>query len=179
MSNTATTGTAVRMLAISAFALSLLPWSLGSATTAAAAPLSGSATDVVSDVRAAGFPDLRPVELKVLNVPGSSQRLLCVAIQNIGTGDAGPFDVEFKIDGVVPPGGLASAGKLQAGKSGELCIQTGLPAKGQHVLSAVVDSADVVAESNETNNRFLRTYLGTLLQDVAAPKPSAGVTSAP
>jgi hypothetical protein len=179
MSNTATTGTTVRMLAISAFALSLLPSALGPSATAAAAPLGSGATDVVSDIRAARFPDLEPVELKVLKVPGSSQRLLCVAIQNIGTGDAGPFEVEFKIDGVVPPGGIASAGMLQAGKSGELCIQTGLPAKGQHVLSAVVDSTDVVAESNETNNRFLRTYLGTLLQDVAPPKPSTGLTSAP
>ncbi|MFN8632347.1 MAG: CARDB domain-containing protein [Chloroflexota bacterium] len=167
-------------MAISAFALSLLPSALGPATTAAAAPLTGSASDAASDVRAAGFPDLTPVEIKVLNVPGSSQRLLCVAIQNVGTGNAGPFDVEFKIDGVVPPGGIASAGKLDAGKSGELCIQTTLPASGLHMLSAVVDSTNAVAESNETNNtKSVRVFLGTLVHDLTAPKPSAGISPAP
>lgn len=179
MSNGRTSSAAVRYLAISAFALSLLPWTLGAATPAAAASIDRDAADVSINARAAGFPDLHPTEIKVLNVPGSSQKLLCVAMENIGAGNAGPFDVEFKIDGVVPPGGVVSAGKLDAGKSGELCVQATLPAKGQHVLSAVVDSGDVVAEQYETNNRFLRTYLGTFLQDVAAPKSTVGNSTAP
>ena len=160
MLNTVTPRTVLRFLAISAFALSVVPWSLGSATPAAAASVSSGATDVVSDVRMSGMPDLRAVEIKVLPVPGSSQNLLCVAIQNFGTLSAGPFDTEFKIDGVVPAGGIASAGKLDAGQKGELCIQTTLPAKGRHVLSAVVDSAGTVGESNETNNTISRRFVG-------------------
>jgi subtilase family serine protease len=179
MSNSRTLSTPVRFLAISAFALSLLPWSLGSATPVSAESLNSGPKSVVTRLRGIDLPDLHPTEIKVLPVPGSSQKLLCAAIENIGTANAGPFDVEFKIDGVVPPGGIVSAGKLDAGKNGELCVQTALPAKGQHVLSAVVDPADVVRETYETNNRFLRTYLGTFLQDVAAPKSTAGNSLAP
>lgn len=160
MSNTVAPKTVLRFLAISAFALSVLPWSLGAATPVAAASVSGGATDVVSDVRVSGLPDLRAVEIKVLNAPGSSQKLLCVAVQNFGTLSAGPFDTEVKIDGVTPPGGVMSAGKLDAGQKGELCVQTTLPAKGRHVLSAVVDSAGTVGESNETNNTVSRMFVG-------------------
>lgn len=160
MSNTVSTRTALRFLAMSAFALSILPWSLGAATPVAAASVSGNATDAVSDIQLSGLPDLRATEIKVLNVPGSSQNLLCLAIQNFGTLRAGPFDSEFKIDGVAPPGGVVSAGMLGAGQKGELCIQTTLPAKGRHVLSAVVDSAGTVAELNETNNAISRQFVG-------------------
>lgn len=169
MSNTATIASASRFLAISAFALSFLPASLGAATPAAAAPLSGGATDIVSDTRATVLPDLRVLQIKILPAPGSSQKLVCAVIDNIGRGDAGPFSVAFTIDGLVPPGGAVSAGQLASGQGGELCAQISLPATSGHVLGATVDAFLTVRESDEENNFYSRSIPGSVSGEVTPP----------
>ena len=166
-----TVSAATRFLAISAFALSFLPASLGAATRAAASVLDRGGADVVSDVRAAVLPDLRALDVKIVPAPGSTQKMSCVVMDNIGRGDAGPFTVAFTIDGVVPPGGTTSAGQLPSGQGGELCAIFALPVTPGHVLGATVDAFLAVQESDENNNFASRPIPGTVNGDVVPATP--------
>jgi hypothetical protein len=123
------------------------------------------------EIRSAPLPDLRPVNIKIYDLPGNPKKLVCAAVQNIETADAGPFEVALKVDGVVPPGGQATAGKLASGDAGELCAEIALPATGQHQLSAVVDEADGVLEYNERNNVYEQAYTG---RTASGPTPTPG-----
>ncbi|HZO32579.1 MAG TPA: CARDB domain-containing protein [Chloroflexota bacterium] len=110
------------------------------------------------EIRRVPLPDLRPVNIKIYDLPGNPKQLVCAAVQNIETADAGSFEVALKVDGVVPPGGRATAGRLASGDAGELCAEIALPATGQHQLSAVVDESEGVLEYNERNNVYDQAY---------------------
>ena len=125
------------------------------------------------EIRRAPLPDLRPVNIKIYDLPGNPKKLVCAAVQNIETADAGAFEVALKIDGVVPPGGQATAGRLASGDAGELCAEIALPATGQHQLSAVVDEADGVIEFNERNNAYEQAYTAPQQATTSAPEPEA------
>ena len=123
------------------------------------------------EIRPAPLPDLRPVAIKILDLPGNPKKLVCAALENVETGDAGAFEVALKVDGVVPPGGRATAGRLAARDAGELCAEIALPSTGQHQVSAVVDEADGVLEYNERNNVYEMTYTGGGLAPGPSPTP--------
>jgi hypothetical protein len=126
---------------------------------------------VTYEIRHAPVPDLRPVNIKVHDLLGSSKKLVCMAVQNIELGDAGPFEVALRVDGVVPPDGRATAGRLGSGEAGELCVEAALPTSGPHLLAAVVDEPRSLAEFNETNNVYEQTYSATPL--TSAPTSSS------
>jgi len=125
------------------------------------------------EIRRVPLPDLRPVNIKIYDLPGNPKQLVCAAVQNIETADAGAFEVALKVDGVVPPGGRATAGRLASGDAGELCAEMALPATGQHQLSAVVDEADGVIEFNERNNAYEQAYTAPQQATTSAPEPEA------
>jgi hypothetical protein len=118
----------------------------------------------------AALPDLEAVELKVLNAPGSTDKLYCVLIRNIGSEDAGPFITMFSIDGIGAPERRAEAGHLKAGASGELCAQFGLPGYGEFLIGAHVDAYGAVHESNPNNNYASQRVSRSLPDDVTAPQ---------
>jgi hypothetical protein len=129
------------------------------------------------EIRRAPLPDLRVGSIKVHDLPGSASKLVCMGIQNVESGDAGPFEAVLKIDGVVPQGGKATAGRLASGTSGDLCVEAALPATGQHELSVVVDEADGVLEYNERNNSYSQAYVGAGVAAESAPATGqAGTT---
>ena len=130
------------------------------------------------EIRPVPLPDLRPVAIKIHDLPGNQKKLVCAAIENIETADAGAFEVALKVDGVVPPGGQASAGRLASKAAGELCAEIALPATGQHQLSAVVDEADGVLEYNERNNVFEQAYAAPKQAGPDKSEPEATTTKA-
>jgi hypothetical protein len=109
-------------------------------------------------IRHEPLPDLRPVNIKVLDLPGNAKKSVCMAVQNIELGFPGPFELALQIDGVVPPGGRATAGNMTPGTSGELCVEVALPTSGQHQLAVVADEPNTVLEYNETNNVYQQAY---------------------
>src|SRR5687767_233587 len=105
------------------------------------------------------MPDLQPTGIKVQDVPGSAKKKVCMTVQNVGTANAGPYNVSLFANRTSPPDGSAvGTGGLAQGATEELCVQVDLPAGGPHELSAVVDISKTVPESNEGNNSFLQQY---------------------
>lgn len=109
--------------------------------------------EIEYEIRRAPVPDLRIGGLKVLDLPGTATKLVCAGVINSEAGDAGPFEAVLRIDGGQPVA-KATAGRLAAGTSGDLCFEAVLPATGQHELTVVVDEADGVLEFNERNNTY-------------------------
>jgi hypothetical protein len=152
----------------------MYPWDLGIGThTIRANSYSGTANGdyiVTYEVNHASLPDLRPVNIKVTDLPGSPKKQICMAVQNTGLGAARSFEVTLAIDGKVPAGAAAKGNDLAGGTATELCVEAELPASGQHQLTANADLFDTVLEYNETNNIYAKTYVGT--GPAATPKPT-------
>jgi hypothetical protein len=133
------------------------------------APGVPAAYSVEHEIREAPLPDLRPVDIKVLDAPGSAEKLVCMAIQNAGPANAGPFVAALQVDGITPPKGRAQAGGLPLGEAGELCVQTTLPSSGQHRLAVIADEYQAVVEVSETNNRFEEPYISPRISGPESP----------
>ena len=114
--------------------------------------------DLEIEISHAPFPDLRPVSVTVNDLPAGTAKLVCMAFENAGPVDAGPFEVALRVDGVVPAGARAAAGRLPAGATGEQCVETPLSANEQHQLAVVIDEARALTEVNELNNVFEQPY---------------------
>jgi hypothetical protein len=123
------------------------------------------------EIRPAPLPDLEPTGIKVYDLPGSPQKLVCPVIKNSGSELAGAFDVTLHLDRSLTPLAKMTAGRLGAGEQGELCGEVTLPA-GQHTLLAVVDQAESQIEINERNNTASRGYPAETIAQ-AAPTPGA------
>jgi CARDB len=143
-------------------------WGLGSYTEQSIG-FDGGDFEITYEIRRAPMPDLRATSIKIHDLLGDTRKLVCMGVWNAGMADAGPFTIALHVDGLVPPGGSVSAGRLASGASGELCGEVTLPASGQHELWAVVDVWSAVAESNEANNRHVQQYT---VQPAAAPNES-------
>jgi len=130
---------------------------------------------ITYEIRRAPLPDLRPVGIKVHDLPAGTEKLVCMAFQNAEAGDAGPFEVALYVDHVGPSRRSVTAGRLPPGTSAELCVETALPNSGQHVLAVVVDEPRALTEFNETNNVYEQPYTGPN----AATSPTASPTSSP
>ena len=121
------------------------------------------------------MPDLRPVNIKVEDLPATAKKRVCMAVQNIEAGEAGPIEVALRVDGVVPPDGRTTAVGPTPGDFVWICVETALPASGQHRLAAVVDEPSAVTELREMNNVYEQAYQGI----GPAPAPAATPTPAP
>jgi hypothetical protein len=143
-------------------------------------PSHDGAYSIEWELRAAMLADLRPVDIKILNVPGSTRKLVCGAIQNAGPRNADRFDVAFQIDGTTPPNGKASAAGLPMGEAGELCAELTLT-PGQHRLAVIVDEAGSVEEADRTNNRYEEPYTMARTETDGSPAtvPGAGTKDEP
>jgi hypothetical protein len=145
-------------------------WRVGSYTEQSEGYHSGE-FEITYEIRRAPMPDLRATGIKIHDLLGDTRKLVCMGVWNAGMADAGPFTIALHVDGLVPPGGAVSAGRLASGASGELCGEVTLPASGQHELWAVVDISNTVAESHEANNGHVQQYT---VQPAAAPnEPTA------
>jgi hypothetical protein len=126
-------------------------------------------------IREALLPDLRPVGIKVLDLPGSPFKLVCSAIQNTGARNAGPFDLTMRVDYDPSKDRQTQAGGMASGQAGDLCVEMSLP-PGQHRLMALVDPGRSVAEVRETNNAYEESILARIIADADDPAvpPQAG-----
>jgi hypothetical protein len=122
------------------------------------------------------LPYLEALELKILDLPGTKEKLYCVSIRNYGLQDAGPFQTVFSIDGIGAKERTADAGHLKAGESGELCSQFGLPGAGTYLIGAHVDAYGTVHEASKFNNYASQKVTITIADEVTAPRPT---TNAP
>ena len=165
-----------RHLALVALTLAILPALPARVTSAAPIPSSIAShgqldvRDTVTDgeIRQAAYADLTPTALTVSQTPGSTTRTVCAKIENIGSKNAGPFEVAFSIDGIVPPNGAVILNGVAAGSHAQACVQIVLPATGQHTLAVHPDAYGVIPESNKNNNYLAKSIVGTLPNDVSA-----------
>jgi hypothetical protein len=118
--------------------------------------------EIEFEVRKAPLPDLRPLNITLHPSPIATKERVCMAVQNAGIADAGPFELALRVDGVVPSDGRATAGGLPAGGVSERCVDTRLPTSGQHRLEAVIDEPQALVEYDETNNVYEQAYIATL-----------------
>jgi hypothetical protein len=128
--------------------------------------------ELTFEVRNLEVPDLRPVNIKVTDLPGSTKKHVCTAVQNIEQGAVGYFEVALLLDGAALAGGVAAAPGLTPGNYTEVCADPELPTSGQHQLKAVADLGNAVLEFNEANNTYETTYTGT--EPAPGPAPSPG-----
>jgi hypothetical protein len=127
------------------------------------------------EVRPAPVPDLSPVGIKTLKLPGTTDDTVCVGVVNRELPPAGSFKVTLRVNDAVPAGGVMEAGGLPGGQAGELCVETTLPATAE--LVATVDEERAVVEYSEANNRLAQPY--TAPQGAAASGPAAAPASGP
>jgi subtilase family serine protease len=115
---------------------------------------------VTYEIRKVVLPDILPTAMQVDDRQGALEKRVCMAVQNAELVAAGPFVVDLRVDGAVPPGGRYNVGGLAGGESTWACVEAALPA-GQHVLTAVVDDRGGMTEFNEANNVYEQTYVAS------------------
>lgn len=135
------------------------------------------------DVIRAPLPDVRPVNIKVTDLPGGTKQRACVAVQNVGLAVAGPFEVALRSNEGTPSDARTTVPGLTSGNSTEACVGTQLTA-GKQVLEAYVDGPNALLEYNEANNRYEQDYAAPARQaatpgqaDPATSKTVAGSTA--
>jgi hypothetical protein len=132
--------------------------------------------EVTFEVRRVPLADLRPVNIKVSDLPGSTKKRVCMPVQNVEPGNAGPFEVLLRVDDAVLPDARTTVPGLTPGNATEACVETQLPDSGQHLLEAVVDPANALLEYNEANNVYQQTYTAAQ-QPATTATPRPGTTS--
>ena len=128
--------------------------------------------EVELEVRKVPLPDLRAVNIIVSDLPNSTEKRVCMAVQNIAGVPAGPFQVVLRVDGVVPPDGRATAIGIDPYTYTEVCVDTELGAPGQRKLQVVADGLNALLEFNEANNLYEQAYTVAPRQ-VATPAPAS------
>lgn len=123
----------------------------------------------------AGGPVVRP-DLVITSISTGNHKstregdkvTITATVKNQGTGDAGPSQTEFVLDGTTVLGLVDTAG-IAAGASRTVPVQWDTRAvKGEHQIKVTADKAGVVTESVETNNT------GTLTVTVQGNKVKNG-----
>ncbi|MCK4733667.1 MAG: right-handed parallel beta-helix repeat-containing protein, partial [Methanophagales archaeon] len=101
------------------------------------------------------IPDL--IVWGIAKTPGdiSEENILGVRVKNIGTANAGSFDVSLSIDGTQVL--LETVTSLAAGETTELEYTWTPAGAGEYAFSATVDTNNDVEEFDETNNDYTRT----------------------
>jgi hypothetical protein len=114
------------------------------------------------EIRRAPLPDLRPVDIKVQDQPGTAKKLVCLVVLNSDSAaDAGPFDATLRIGGAIPSGGIVKSDGVVSGYWRDLCVETEPFSRGEHSLSATVDELGALPEFNESNNILERKYVAS------------------
>lgn len=109
-------------------------------------------------VSAAGSdPELLPTDITGELFEPGQDGTFGVTIHNFGPVDAGTFTVTFAVDGA-PLGPGQVVGGIVAG--GSITVQSAAwsATSGSHDITVTADSADQVAESNETNNAITVSF---------------------
>ena len=117
-----------------------------------------SAADVAAGTGACVVPSLRP-DLRVSALTASDNQpregkttTFTATVRNDGDVGAGASQTEFRLDGAVVLGRFATPA-LAPGESATVSMQWSTRhQRGTHVIRATADSANAVAESDETNN---------------------------
>ena len=147
-------------------------WGIGTFTTRSArADGSPGDFELTYEVRPVPMPDLRPVNIKIQDIPGGPKQRVCVAVQNIGPVAANPFGVVLRVNGDVPFGAQGSSPGLTSGNATDVCIETELPAGGPHKIEAYVDPGQAIIEYNEANNAYEQSYTGSGPAPAPSPEP--------
>ena len=134
---------------------------------------------ITYEVRIAPIPDLRASNIRVLDLPGSPKKQVCMGVQNVGGAGAGPFDASLYVDQTMPPGGTAQVSGLSAQNGGEQCVEVDLPTSGRHTLRAIVDQYRRVDEWDEENNAFESVYEGPQQEAPSPVGPGAKASPEP
>jgi subtilase family serine protease len=124
------------------------------------------------------LPDLKPVNIKVFDLPGNAKKQVCMAVQNVEVVHAGPFEVALKVNNQPVPNGRYTVGLLASGTHFDACVNVALPTSGRYKLSAAVDEARAVTEFNEANNLYETLYeasgpAGASTEPSTAPTPTS------
>jgi hypothetical protein len=129
--------------------------------------------DVKYELRRAPLPNIRPVNIKVTDIPGSAKKHVCMAVQNSEIGNAPPFEVSLVVDNTQPPGGIAVVPGLTPGNATEACVDVDMPKTGTHPMRAVVDVTRRMVEYNEMDNSWGTGYTAPAI----APTSKLSVTT--
>ncbi|MCB2213026.1 T9SS type A sorting domain-containing protein [bacterium] len=151
----------------------------------------------VDQVRLYGYnpgplPDLRIIDVSwsPMNPAAGANVDVTVNYINVGAGDAGPFYIDLfsDTDGVFPSiGELGTFGfynsGLAAGTSASHTFTTSYPSNGTRWLAALIDTDQIVDETNESNNTWgfekLPVGIATIIWAGVVspyPVPAAGAT---
>ena len=102
------------------------------------------------EVPAAADPDLTPTSIANDSLSAGVPAAITVDVFNIGSAEAGSFNVTLKVEETVI--GSDTVALLGAGSSVPVVFTWTPDAAGSFNLTAIVDSVDAVAESDEANN---------------------------
>ncbi|MCK5109586.1 MAG: right-handed parallel beta-helix repeat-containing protein, partial [Methanosarcinales archaeon] len=95
-------------------------------------------------------PDLTPTSIATDSLSAGVPAAITVDVSNIGSAEAGSFNVSLKVEDTVI--GSDTVASLGAGSSVPVVFTWTPDAAGSFNLTAIVDSDDAVAESDEANN---------------------------
>lgn len=110
------------------------------------------------EIRRAPLPDLRPVNIKVTDLPGSTKKRVCVAVVNSEIGQAGRFEVALLVNNTALNGVRLTGVGPAPGTHEDVCAESELPGPGELQLKAVVDPGRALLEYNEVNNAYETKY---------------------
>lgn len=142
-------GNNVMGVVICVFGLTLV--ACGGTAVSTATPIPATATPTIPATLATQLPDLEIGSFNVTydDCPWGGPGTVAVSVDNFGVGNAGPFAVTIN-DQTTNVDGLGSLGEVEAAVS----FESG--PVGQ--IDAEVDSAQQVAESDESNNTYMIVF---------------------
>ena len=97
-------------------------------------------------------PDLTPTSIATDSLSAGVPAAIMVNVSNIGSADAGSFNVSLKVEETIIDNETVTS--LGAGSSVSVVFTWTPTSAGSFNLTAIVDSDDAVAESDETNNNL-------------------------
>jgi hypothetical protein len=134
----------------------------------------------VTPVMAQAEPDLQPTQIIVANIYAGATNTVTVVIANNNDVAVNDFDVRLEADGV-EVGTVTGNSILASGDPSYWPVSVNfewVPATaGDYTLTAVVDSAGAVAESDETNNELQRVVTVIPAEPVTVTVRVEGQTS--
>jgi hypothetical protein len=143
---------------------------------------SGGNYQVGLEIRPAPLPDLEVSAVKLLDLPGSTKKLVCAAVKNVGVVDAGYFEVVFEFmptDNSPLIHTNTFAGHLLRGESGEICAEIAPPAAGKYDLLASANLQGPQREFNHLNNTLRQPYTPAKTASAPAPEPEPSPAPVP
>lgn len=117
----------------------------------------------IYEIRRKELPDLRPKALRIADVQGSQDDLVCMTVENVGPVASDMFGLTLNLN--ESHFAWVEAAGLRPGESREQCSAHPLPGRGRHQLALIVDEKRWVPEMDEKNNRLIQALdRGPLLE---------------